>query len=125
MPEPISPSDSRDFLTEPPAGATFRTLHVERAVRIYPIQEGELKNISAMNGLALIFFSIGSGLATFALGLITDAAIEGSLTDSARALVTVVVPMCVVLALGAFGIGIWALRTKSSDLKRIQEESSH
>ena len=114
---------SEDFLTQPPEGTRFRTLHVQRTLRVYPIEEGELRILSSMNSLALIFFSVGSGLLTFAVGLIADGILEGELTQSARTLLQVVAPMCGVLAFGSYAVGVWALRNRRSELNRIEEQT--
>lgn len=82
-----------------------------------------MTTLSVFNTLAIVFFSAGTGLLTFAIGLITDSIIEGELTDYSRALVYVVTPLCLVLALLSYSVGIWALRGRSSELERIREES--
>ena len=108
----------------PREGAVFQTYNMERTVRIYPITEGELKTISIMNTLAIVFFSLGSALLSFALGIIVNCAIEGQLTEVANTLLRVVAPICGILSLISYGIGIWALIAKKSELGRIGKESS-
>ena len=116
------PEEQRKQFTSE-SGAFFRILHMERRVRVYPLQEGEMTTLSVFNTLAIVFFSAGTGLLTFAVGLITDSIIEGRLTDSSRVLVYAVTPLCLVLALLSYCVAIWALRSRSSELDRIREES--
>ena len=111
-------------VTFPREGAVFHTYHMGRTVRIYPITEGELKTISIMNTLAIVFFSIGSALLSFALGIIVNCAIDGQLTEVANTLLRVVAPICGVLGIISYVIGILALVTRKSELGRISKESS-
>lgn len=112
------------FITETKRGALLHTMHVERTVKIYPVVESELKTLSILNSLALVFSSVGTGLLTFAVGVVTDAAVQGQLTDYGRALVCVVAPVFGTLALISYGIAVAAWRSRGSELSRIREEST-
>ncbi len=77
-----------------------------------------------MNTLAIVFFSLGSAFASFALGIVVDCLLETDLTDTAKVLLRVVAPLCGFISASCFALGIWALVSRRSELRRIREESN-
>ena len=101
-------------------GAIYRPLHVEREVKIYPIQEHELKAIGLFNAGFTICCSIAAGASTLAASIVWDMAIDQSAASSP--LGTAALSFCGLLILAAF-IGAWWLRNgRQSELEKILGE---
>ena len=126
MPEPREASEERQEQTFAPGedrGAVFHTHHMGRSMKAYPVYENELNTFGLLNTLALAFFSLGSGFASFGVGLLVDAAFAKDLSDLSEVLIKVMVPVCGILAILFFLGGIWALLTRRSEVKRVKSES--
>ena len=116
--EPVMAS----FKTESQMGAVYHTTYMERRVKIYPLQESELRMVGMFNTLTSVFLSVGSGLLTFGLGLTVQAIFTDKLSGTAEALTYVVAPLCFVLALVFFGLAEWARRSRETEMGNIRRE---
>lgn len=106
-------------------GAIFTPAYVERVVRVFAIQEGEVDSIALANTLSTVFFSIFSGLATLALSIWVNASFYSStaMPPAAEVLCKFGAPICVALSLVFLALGFWIRRRRSSTWERIQKES--
>ncbi|TPM39361.1 hypothetical protein FJ951_27010 [Mesorhizobium sp. B2-2-3] len=87
------------------------------------IHEHEVHQISFMNGLSSLFFSIGSGLLSFAVGLWANAAFQNGSSPEGRVLTSVGAPVALLFAVVAFGVGILAVKKRGSLLATIEAQS--
>ena len=90
---------------------------------MYAIQEQELDSVSMLNGLATLFFSVGSAFLFLAVGILIDWAIESTVTDIGKVLVLVVAPMCGAIGIIAFVVAVILQLKRHNQLKRILQES--
>jgi len=95
-------------------GPLFTTIATERKVLTYAVTKPEMENLSILNSLSALFFSIGTGLLGFAADSLRDW-ISANPTPAAR----VIVLACGALALLCYGIGVFMWRKRSSVLKDI------
>lgn len=105
------------------SGATIQPLYTVRSQVMYVIPDTELSQISHLNTLSMVFFSVGSALFSFAIGIWVDASFQDQLPPVAEALKTVVSPILLVLGLLCYGCGVWQLLARRSMLKTIRDES--
>lgn len=105
------------------AGSTVENLYVQRTVTVLAVHEHEVDDLSFMNTLAIVCFSFFSGLLAFAAGAWANAAFAETLTPKGAAMMEVVVPVCVVLALCFGAGGIVSLCRRGSTLTKIREQS--
>jgi hypothetical protein len=104
-------------------GALLRTVHAERTLMIYPIFESELRTISIFNALTAAGFSIGTGLLTFAGGLLIQTWQQDKPSPNAWKVVEIIDPILAVLAIVSYIFAIWAMKTRDSELNKIKKES--
>ena len=116
--------DSPDFgpseNVEIDRGAIYRPLHVEREVKIYPIQEHELKAIGLFNAGFTICCSIAAAFVTFAADIVWDMAVAQNAEASSAgtgALVLCGFPVAV-SAIAAY----WLRKGRQSELEKILGE---
>ena len=110
--------------TGPNFGATLRPLYTERSQRMYVIPENELNQISHLNTLSTIFFSVGSALISIAIGVWVDAAFQTEpISATAEVLKSVVLPISVVLGVLCYAGVIWQICARKSMLNTIKKES--
>ena len=91
-------------------GAVYAPLHVRREVKIYPIQEHELKTIGILNENFTTRRSIASGAAGLAFGVGWDMII----TEGTTSLGVAVVVLCVAV--------IWICLSGSSKYRKERED---
>lgn len=103
-------------------GAFFRPYHIDRIVRIYPIEEGELNTLSILNTLSAICFSISSFFGSLALSLFTNLLTTPAFPSQAT-IEHVLESVFTLLTFIPLGIGIWALVAKKSEINRIKNQS--
>ena len=86
--------------------------------------ENELNQISHLNTLSTIFFSVGSALISIAIGVWVDAAFQTEpISATAEVLKSVVLPIIVVLGVLCYAGGIWQICARKSMLNTIKKES--
>jgi xanthine/uracil permease len=102
-------------------GAVFLPLHVERQVKIYPIQEHELTTLNMFSGIVTVCVSIASGAAGFLLNVWWNVATtENPTTHRTGDAVMKIVGGVIVSSLV---IGLWAFFSRRSELAKILSES--
>lgn len=101
------------------SGAIYRPVHGERLVRIYPIQENELRIISAHNNFVAFWCSIGSAALAMLASCIWD--LCGKESASAQEIAFII--FVILGAIFSFGAA-WVSRTnRKSELDRILDET--
>lgn len=98
--------------------------YVKRSVRVLAIHEHEVEQISFMNGISSLCFSIGAGLLSFAAGLWVNAAFQNELSPEGRVLTTIGAPTAVLFAAVAFILAFVALAKRGSMLTTIKSQST-
>ena len=122
------PQKGKELITKAPSGATFRPIHMERTMRVFPVHQSEMISLSLLNNLVTGFFAGASSLIFLGAGVVIDLAIEGKfgevgLGDGDKVLLYCVVPIFCVLALVLAGAGIFAIRKRRSTWEQIEGES--
>lgn len=110
------------FSTEP-ATRFVKPVVAERGMNFYPVHENELKSVSTLNGLALIFASIASALLSFAGTIWLSAEFEGTETAVTKVLSGYVAPAAIVLSVVFLGLSIYAIVKRGSIITVIKNES--
>lgn len=115
-PEPPDPANSI-FTT----GAIYKPLHVERQVKIYPIQEHELTTIKVLSTALTLAASVFSATLVFMLGIVWD--LSNATDQGTKDMGYVVVAVCVLVLIGCVITGAWAFMTRTSELEKILSEA--
>jgi hypothetical protein len=114
------------FQEKPESGCVVAPVYTRRSMTVYVIPSSELKIISHLNTMAMVFFSIGSFVLSSALSIYIDASFSNEaqpVSEFAKTLKDVVAPILLVGTAIFYGLGIWQLITKYSTLRTIKEES--
>jgi len=107
--------------TQVAQGAIYRPLHVERQVKIYPIQAHELTTLNMFSGITTIAAAIASAALGFMASVWWDmATAQTAATNRTGSAVLTVGGVVVVICIG---VGIWAQWKKRSELAEIISES--
>jgi nitrate reductase gamma subunit len=120
--EPLPPADNPQLTAETP-GALVENLYVRRTVRVLAVHEHEVQDISFMNTLATVAFSVAGTFLGFAVGILTNAAFVDKMTATAKAALMIGVPLCVVVAIIAVALGLVSLGRRKSTLQQIRQQS--
>jgi len=129
--EPVAPTEPKKKTTKPrkpPAdikslGATYALEHVERQVKIYPIQESELWTMSVLNTLSTFMFTLGGIFLSVTLSIWTGILVDGGKAAGTGQAVKMEWA-CFVIAAIFWIVGIWAIIVKRNEIHRIKAESS-
>lgn len=101
-------------------GAVYKPLHVERQVKIYPIQESEMRIISTFNGQFAFWCSVGTSAAVLMLSCIWDLCITAEWpANSAWAFMT----LCLAVAIVASALARWNWNNRNEELQRILSQT--
>ncbi len=95
----------------------------KRVMKTYVLHQNELTQVSTLNGLALIFASIGSALLSFAGTIWLDAQFDGLGSPVTIILYHYVAPVSAVLSAGFFLLASYALYKRYSVIDVIKKES--
>lgn len=100
-------------------GAKFRPVHMERHMRVFPVDESEIVSLSILNDLTTAFFSGASTLFVLSVGIVIDLALQDQYwgnytTEHSKFLLYILVPIFIVAAILLLLAGIWALRKRTS-----------
>jgi len=106
---PNSPPHSN--LTFGQYGSTATPVYMGTEVKIYPVTEERLDNISAFSAASLILFSFGSLFVSAALEIINAAGIQNSLSN-----------LSVQVTLLCYALGIYFWIKKGGTLRRIKKD---
>lgn len=120
MSDPFSGGNSEPTLT---SGSIVVNNYVQRNVKVLAIHEHEVDNVSFMNGLSSVCFSIMSALVGFSVSTWVNAAFQSEWSPAARILSSVVAPGACILAVLFLVAGLLALDRKNSTLKTIKSQS--
>jgi F0F1-type ATP synthase assembly protein I len=102
-------------------GAIYKPLHVERQVKIYPIQEHELTTIKVLSTALTLSSSAFSGTLVFMLGILWD--ISSSTDPNMKTMGQVVVGVCALILVGCVAVACWAFFSRKSELEKILSEA--
>lgn len=119
----MSPPEPEQLHVTPAVqGAVYKPLHVERKVKIYPIQEYELKSIAMLNTTATICCSVASGAFVYMLSVIWDmAATSDEKTDKTG---WAFILVCVIVMLTSLGFATYCWWCQKSQLKDILSQTN-
>lgn len=107
-----------------PANAPVQIVQSTRMMKTFTITDSELRHLQLAGGLSTLFFSISSSLLTFGVSLIKDyLAKAGEVTESAKAVANVAVPICILFAVGFAMAGAWTFMWRHGTTKLIKAES--
>ena len=116
----VSPGFGPSENVEIDRGAIYRPLHVEREVKIYPIQEHELKAIGLFNAGFTICCTIAAASVTFAAGIVWDTAVAQNAEASSAG--TGALDLCGLLFTGSVIAACWLRKGRQSELEKILGE---
>jgi hypothetical protein len=105
-------------------GSSVQNVYVRRTVTVLAVYDHEVEHLAFMNTLSTVCFSVGSGLFFFALGAWANGMFAETLTARGEAMMAVVVPGCLVLAVLSFVGGGVALSRRGSTLNRVRDQSA-
>jgi hypothetical protein len=105
-------------------GGTIRPVYGERRPMTYHLFETEMKSISALNGEALRYFSVGSFmLAAFLNIIVASVFASPPLSDAGKLLMHYGLWVTGGLSMLCYGLGAWAIRIKVSIINQIKRET--
>jgi hypothetical protein len=118
-----TPPKSKTYKTQ--TGATYRTQHMERWVKIYPIDETGMKMLSVLNNLTTLFASLGVGCAMRAIDLHNAALVAAAATKNNQNAIPVPDGSgWLWLLAGIFGVSAAiSYCVRDSEIKRIKTET--
>ena len=95
------------------SGSRFLSTHMERTMKVFPVNESEILSLSSFNNLVTGFWSGASGLLLLGIGVMIDLAIEGQfaagqLTESGKILLWILAPVLFVGGIMLGFCGFWA-----------------
>ncbi len=123
--KPDSENTSQSASVQPLRGSYISTTHTERKMKAFEIFETEMDTLSAFNGIATLFFSLGWGCITCAIGIIINNIIDWGKTANSMpvAIIVVICSLCVFVSILCFSIGIYYLHKKNTQINKIKGES--
>src|SRR5579859_2386834 len=105
-------------------GGTVRPVYGERRPTMYHLFKTEMESISAFNGEALRWFSIGSlGLNCVIAIVIAYAFATSQLSEFGTFVLHYGAPFLGVATVASFGFGVWAIRAKKTLIEQIEAET--
>ena len=104
-------------------GAVLTTEHKDRRMKSYLVLDGELKQISTLNGWATLFLSIGTFCLSIAVGIWSGLFVEGSPSEAAKEYGSIIEWTFFGLSIGFFVLAGLAVRSRNSEIHRIRSES--
>lgn len=99
------------------------TEHSTRHMRSYLIYDSELKSISMLNGLATLFFSLGSFCASITLGLWSNLFATDSPSEIAKKYGSILESVLGTVSGACFLIAFVITMCRQSEVSRIKRES--
>jgi hypothetical protein len=104
-------------------GSKFLSIHVERSVKIYPVQENELEAFTSLNITATTAFSLSASFLFFGAGTLVNHLLVDAPQAGALGLLLVIEIGCAVLAAGFAAGGVWAVCRRKAMWQRIVQET--
>lgn len=117
------PETNQQVYSDSARGATVRTTYVEREMKAWAVFDTEVEALSSLNTQATVFFSVASGLLSFAVGIWISAVFTEQLTPAGMLATSIAAPTLCVLALVFFGLAIGAWWKRRSTLAVIRQQS--
>lgn len=121
----IAAKTTSDSTFQPIRGSYVSTTHTERRMKAFEIFETEMDTLSAFNGIATLFFSLGWGCITCAIGIIINWIIDWVKTATVMpvGIIVVICSLCAFVSILCFLVGAYYLYKKNSQINKIKEES--
>jgi hypothetical protein len=105
-------------------GGTIKPVYGERRPMTYHLFETEMRSISAFNGEALRYFSLGSFAFSCTLNIVIGYGFAtGPLPAFGQFILHWGLPLTGALGALCFGLGVYALREKATLIKQIESET--
>jgi hypothetical protein len=105
-------------------GGTIVPVYGERRPMTYHLFETEMQSISALNGEALRYFSVGAFVLSCTLTIVIgDGFATDPLTDFGKFMLHWGAPLSALLAMLCFGLGAYAVSTKAALINQIKKET--
>lgn len=98
-------------------GAIYRPIHGERSVKVYPIQEHELKTIGICNTMVTLCSSVGALFVALLGGCLWDTSIAEQPCSRTGVAFMVVCAICALVAFFAAGYFWWQKKTEIEEIK--------
>jgi len=113
-------SSTRKTTYDGGSGAVYHPLHIGRQVKIYPIQEHELRTIGVFNSMMVLWCSVGSSAIALLLSCIWDMLLSA---DPAGAPAVLFAVACAIVAVISFCLAMYFRKNKSDFLEQILKET--
>lgn len=101
----------------------IRVLQTGRNVKAYGVTESEIEQLAMFNTLTTIFFSVGTGVLIFGVGLFVDWIMGGMPSNYGEVLAKVGGSICVIAGVVSYIVGIIFSRQRKSTIQRIKTDS--
>lgn len=106
-----------------PNPALIRVLQTGRNVKAYGVTENEIEQLGMFNTLTTIFFSVGTGVLTFGVGLFVNWIMAGMPSSYGEVLAKVGGSICIIMGVVFYVVGIILRRQRKSTIQRIKTDS--
>jgi hypothetical protein len=111
------------FSASTSVGATISNAYVGRQVKVYAVFETEVETLTSLNAQATVYFSVGSALLSFGVGIWTAALFTEKLSAEAAVATKVGVPILGLLAIASFGLAVSAWYKRKKTIDSIKQQS--
>ena len=105
-------------------GPAIKTIYTERQVRAFTVLETEFQSLTSLNVQTTVYFSLGSALLSFGLGIWVNAIFYTTLAPIAKLAAVYIAPLFLVLAVVFYGLGIAAYLRRRTALRSIGNNST-
>jgi hypothetical protein len=109
--------------TEGQRGATVTNSYVGREVMVYAVFETEVDSLSSLNAQATVFFSVGTGLLSFAAAIWINRAFYTDIPPAAQLATSVGAPILLALSVVFFGLAGHAWYSRSKIIRRVRSQT--
>ena len=106
-----------------PGGATITTAYVGREVKVFGVFETEIDTLSSLNAQSTLFYALSSALASFAVGIWTNAVFYERLTPAGQFATGVGAPILMLIGVVLFIVATNAWWKRKSTIASIKSQS--
>jgi len=92
-------------------------------VKAYGVTESEIEQLGMFNTLTTIFFSVGTAVLTFGVGLFVDWIMEGMPCNYGETLAKIGGSICIFIGVVLYIVGIIFIKHRRSTIQRIKRDS--
>ncbi len=92
-------------------------------MKAFAVFESEIEALASLNTQATIFFSVASGLLSFAVGIWTNATFYEQLSAAGLIATKYLGPLLLLLSAVFYGLAIYASAKRRTTLRSIREQS--